>query len=220
DADRIGAVDAAGQFVDPHAILTILLRHLVEHKGQRGAVVKSISTTGRLNVLAGRYGLPVHETPVGFNHIAALMIADNVLIGGEESGGMSIQGHIPEGDGILAGLLLLEALAISGASLAEVLAQIAAEVGHFYYQREDVAAPGLSKPALVARLLAAPPAALAGQTVASVNNSDGVKYTLADDGWLLLRPSGTEPLLRVYAEGRTPQQVSELLAAGRRLAGV
>jgi phosphomannomutase len=220
DADRVGAMDAQGRFVDPHSILTVLLRHLVEERGQRGAVVKTISTTARLNVLAHRYGLALHETPVGFDHICQLMLTEDVLIGGEESGGISVKGHIPEGDGILAGLLLTEALATAGASLSDVLDQIAGEVGRFYYRREDMPSNGVPKSELVAHLLKQPPATLAGQPVAQINSRDGVKYILEDDSWLLIRPSGTEPILRLYAEARSPEAVEALLAESRRLAGV
>jgi len=220
DADRIGAMDHQGRFVDPHAILTILLRHLVDDKGQRGAVVKTISTTARLNVLAQRYGLPLHETPVGFDHICQLMLTEDVLIGGEESGGLSVRGHIPEGDGLLGGLLLLEALATSGLSLSALLAQIASEVGAFYYRRDDAPSNGMPKAELVAYLLRQPPATLAGQPVVQINSRDGVKYILADDSWLLIRPSGTEPILRLYAEARSPEAVEALLAESRRLVGV
>ena len=220
DADRLGAMDAQGRFVDPHSILTVLLRHLVEDCQQRGDVVKTISTTARLNVLAQHYGLILHETPVGFDHICQLMLTEDVLIGGEESGGMSVRGHIPEGDGILASLLLLEALATAGVSLSDLLAQIAAEVGHFYYRRDDAHSNGMAKAELVAYLLDKPPATLGGQSVTGINSRDGVKYILADDSWLLIRPSGTEPVLRLYAEARSPEAVEALLAESRWLAGV
>ncbi|MBU0495906.1 MAG: phosphoglucomutase/phosphomannomutase family protein [Chloroflexi bacterium] len=220
DADRIGAMDSQGQFVDPHSILTILLRHLVETRHQCGAVVKTISTTARLNVLAQRYGLALHETPVGFDHICQLMLTEDVLIGGEESGGMSIKGHIPEGDGLLAGLLLLEALASAGVSLSELLDQIANEVGRFYYRRHDAPSNGVPKLKLVEHLLNQPPTTLAGQSVVHINSRDGVKYILADDSWLLIRPSGTEPVLRLYAEARSPDMVEALLRESTRLAGV
>jgi phosphomannomutase len=226
DADRIGAVDAAGRFVSPHIILALVLRHLVEARGLRGAVVKTISTTQMLNRLAQRYSLPLYETPVGFNHIADRMLADDVLIGGEESGGISIKGHIPEGDGILTGLLLLEVMAYAGRPgrvrpLAELVQALQADVGPFYYARDDVrAAVPFVKKELVERLSAAVPAQLAGIPVVAVNHSDGVKYLLADDSWLLIRPSGTEPILRIYAEAHTPEHVSQLLRAGAALAGV
>jgi alpha-D-glucose phosphate-specific phosphoglucomutase len=226
DADRVGALDAAGRFVDPHTIFSLVLRHLVEARGLRGAVVKTISTTQMLNRLARRYDLPLHETPVGFNYIADRMLVNDVLIGGEESGGISIKGHIPEGDGILMGLLLLEVMARAGRpgrarSLAEIVQNLQADVGPFYYARNDVhASVPFIKGELVERLSASAPAQLAGIPVAAINNNDGVKYLLADDSWLLIRPSGTEPILRIYAEAHTLEHVSQLLREGAALAGV
>ncbi len=223
DADRIGAVTPDGRFVDPHAILALLLRYLVERRGLRGAVVKTVSTTQMLNRLAQKYGLLLHETPVGFNHIADLMRTQDVLIGGEESGGISIKGHIPEGDGLLTGMLIVEMVAREGKSLSQLLAELQDEVGPFYYARHDVRLEELGQPvsydkqALVARLSHHPPERLAGITVTGVNGQDGVKYILADDSWLLIRPSGTEPILRIYAEARTPEVVDRLLAEGQAL---
>jgi phosphomannomutase len=137
DADRIGAVDPSGRFVDPHAIMALLLQYLVETRGLTGSVVKTVSTTQMLNRLASRYDLPIHETPVGFNYISDLMLTESVLIGGEESGGISIQGHIPEGDGVLMGLLLVEMIAATGKTLGQLLDELmdAPDVGRFCYAR-------------------------------------------------------------------------------------
>ncbi len=205
DADRIGAVGPSGRFIDPHCIMTLALRYLVETCDQRGAVVKTVSTTQMLNRLAGRYGLPVHETPVGFNYIGDLMMNDDVLIGGEESGGISIRGHIPEGDGVLLGLLLAIIVANSGKSPEAMLDEVMGEIGRFEYARNDYKVRPFQKRALVARLVESAPQALAGVPLASINTRDGVKYLLDDDSWLLIRPSGTEPVLRIYAEAHTPR---------------
>lgn len=218
DADRIGAVGPTGRFIDPHCIMTLALRYLVEHRQLRGSVVKTVSTTQMLNRLASRYGLCLHETPVGFNHIGDLMMSDDVLIGGEESGGISIKGHIPEGDGVLMGLLLTEIVARYGRSPEALLADVMAEIGQFDYARNDFRVRPFDKKGLVASLVALAPAELAGVPLASINTRDGVKYLLADDSWLLIRPSGTEPVLRVYAEAHSPQAVQTLLATGRALA--
>ena len=223
DADRIGAVAPSGRFVDPHCIFALTLRYLVEQRGWRGAVVKTVSTTQMINRLATRYGLPLHETPVGFNYISDLMLRERVLIGGEESGGISVLGHIPEGDGILMGLLLTELVAASGCSLDELVDDLMADVGPFAYARRDVKVPSdrpYDKKQMVAQLTANPPDSLSGQRVVSVNKRDGVKYLLADDSWLLIRPSGTEPVLRIYAEARSAEQVEALLKAGAALAEV
>ncbi len=162
--------------------------------------------------------LPLHETPVGFNHISDLMLSDDVLIGGEESGGISIKGHIPEGDGVLMGMLMAEMVARSGKSPEELLDEVMAEIGPFYYARNDFQVRPFKKAALVADLVAHTPAEMAGIPVASVNTRDGVKYLMEDNSWLLIRPSGTEPVLRVYAEARSAETVESLLAQGRALA--
>ena len=218
DADRIGAVDAHGNFIDPHHIFALVLRYLVEKRGWTGAVVRSVSTTRMVDRLAARYGLPLYETPVGFNHIADYMLSEDVLMGGEESGGLSIKGHIPEGDGILMGMLLLETMADAKVPLHELVADIQNEVGPTSYERCDIPLRRpVAKPEMVRRLLDQAPSELAGEQVIDVTTRDGVKYLLADDAWLLIRPSGTEPVLRVYAEGRTSDEVQALLAYGRQM---
>ncbi len=218
DADRIGAVGPSGRFIDPHCIMTLALRHLVETRELRGSVVKTVSTTQMLNRLARQYNLPLHETPVGFNYIGDLMMAEDVLIGGEESGGISIKGHIPEGDGVLMGLLLTELVATNGKSPEALLDEVMGEIGHFEYARNDFKVKPFEKKALVSSLVAMAPSSLGGIALASVNTRDGVKYVLTDDSWLLIRPSGTEPVLRVYAEAHTQDTVQALLAEGRALA--
>ncbi len=220
DADRIGAMDARGVFVDPHHIFALSLKHLVERRGWSGsAVVRTVSTTRMIDRLAARYGLKLYETPVGFNHIADYMLNDDILIGGEESGGISIKGHIPEGDGIIMGMLLLEIMATERAPLHEIIAQLQKEVGPALYARRDIPlARPIAKKEMVARLTEQPPAHLAGQSIAEIITLDGVKYVLADEAWLLIRPSGTEPVLRVYAEGRSEDEVEALIAYGESLA--
>jgi phosphomannomutase len=218
DADRTGAMDGRGQFVDPHRIMALALQHLVQKRGQTGAVVKTVSTTRMVNRLAARYGLACYETPVGFNHIADHMLARDVLIGGEESGGISIKGHIPEGDGILFGLLLLEIVAGSGATLEELVAELLRDVGPAQYARKDLRlARPVSKGDMVRRLTDGAPAEIGGLRVAKVEALDGVKYVMEDDSWLLIRPSGTEPVLRVYAESRDDALVAALLRFGQSL---
>lgn len=221
DADRIGAMDERGNFVDPHKIMALAVRYLVEKRGMRGAVVRTVSTTRMLDRLAQRYGVPIYETPVGFNHIADYMMKEDILIGGEESGGISFKGHIPEGDGILMGLLLIEIVASSGASLYELVQNLLDEVGPAFYERRDLrlAAP-VSKSKIVTYLTEKAPAAIGGEQVEKVSSLDGVKYILSDDSWLLIRPSGTEPILRVYAEGRSSNMVKALLSYGESLATV
>jgi len=219
DADRLGAMDGRGQFVDPHRIMALALKYLYEKRGLRGKVVKTVSTTQMINRLAEKFGLEVIETPVGFNYIAEWMLQDDVLIGGEESGGISFKGHIPEGDGILMGLLLTEMVAESGVPLDEMVADLLAEVGPAHYKRVDLRlARPIVKEQMVKQLAEDAPSSIGGVEISSVNTMDGVKYLLADDSWLLIRPSGTEPVLRVYAEAREPEQVSRLLEFGQSVA--
>lgn len=223
DADRIGAMDSRGNFVDPHQIMALALRHLVEKRGLRGDVVKTVSTTAMINRIAAKHGLKVHETPVGFNHIADLMLTGDVLIGGEESGGMSIKGHIPEGDGILMGLLLLEIMGDAGRStpLHEIVTEVQKEFGPTHYKRIDLHLNNpVPKKEMTKRLSDNAPAKMAGQTVKDVQTRDGVKYVLADESWLLIRPSGTEPVLRLYAEATSEETVGELLNKAREFAGI
>jgi phosphomannomutase len=169
--------------------------------------------------LAEKYGLACHETPVGFNHIADYMMNENVLIGGEESGGISFQGHIPEGDGVLMGLLLLEIIAESKTTLYGLVEDLLKEVGPAFYERTDIRLKHpVAKDLMVKKLTQEAPAAIGGETMKEVSTLDGVKYILADDSWLLIRPSGTEAVLRVYAEGRSQDMVKELLDYGNQFA--
>ena len=219
DGDRIGAMDERGNFIDPHRIMALALRYLVETRGWRGPVVRTVSTTRMIDRLASRYDLPVYETPVGFNYIADHMLKYDVLIGGEESGGISFRGHIPEGDGVLMGLLLVEMAAKSGTSLYALTESLLGEVGPAHYQRTDLRlSRPVAKQQMVQKLLEETPPGIGGESVRDIQSVDGVKYVLADDSWLLIRPSGTEPVLRVYAEGRSPGMVDALLAYGEKVA--
>jgi alpha-D-glucose phosphate-specific phosphoglucomutase len=219
DADRIGAMDERGNFVDPHKIMALALMHLVEKRGWRGPVVRTVSTTRMIDRLAERYGLPVYETPVGFNHIADYMLKEDVLIGGEESGGISFKGHIPEGDGILMGLLVVEMVAVSGRSRHELVTDLLRQVGPAHYQRNDLRLKHpVAKDRMRQILLDNAPPEIAGEKVKDILTIDGVKYLLADDSWLLIRPSGTEPVLRVYSEGRSPEMVEAMISFGEQVA--
>lgn len=219
DADRIGAMDEHGTFVDPHKIMALSLKYLVEKRGLSGAVVRTVSTTRMVDRLANKYGLKVYETPVGFNHIADHMMQEDILIGGEESGGISFKGHIPEGDGPIMGLLLVEMIAAADKPLVELVEDLLEEVGPAAYERADLR---LSRP--VARtdmanfLTKTAPREIGGQSVTEICQRDGIKYIMSDDSWLLIRPSGTEPVLRVYAEGRTREMVKALMNYGRGVA--
>jgi phosphomannomutase len=220
DADRIGAVDENGEFFSSHRIFTVILRHLCERRGLSGGVVKTVSTTRMIDLLCEKFGLELYETPIGFKHICELMLEKDILMGGEESGGLGVKGHIPERDGILMGLLLLEAMAVSGKGLARLLHETMDEIGHFSYKRLDLPIDNCAKEQLIARLKGGGVASIAGRPVTAENFRDGFKYLFTDGSWLLIRPSGTEPLLRLYSEAGDIRSVEELLEAGRGIAGV
>lgn len=219
DADRIGAMDERGNFVDPHKIMALTLRYMLEKRGCSGPVVRTVSTTRMIDRIAEKYNLPVYETPVGFNHIADYMLKQDILIGGEESGGISFRGHIPEGDGILMGLMMVELIANSGASLYELVEELLKDVGPAYYQRNDLRLNHpVAKERMTQYLVDHAPASIGGETLQEIKTLDGVKYLLSDDSWLLIRPSGTEPVLRVYAEGRTSEMLQALIGFGKQVA--
>ena len=219
DADRIGAMDESGAFVDPHRIMALALKYLVEKRGWSGTVVRTVSTTRMIDRLAARYGLQVHETPVGFNHIADQMMKGDVLIGGEESGGISFRGHIPEGDGPLMGLLLVEMLAEARKPLKQLIDELIRDVGPAFYRRMDLRLHRpVAKAEMTELLTKRAPKEIGGQKMNEISQRDGVKYLMLDESWLLVRPSGTEPVLRVYAEGRTPEMVEALIDFGQQMA--
>ncbi len=219
DADRIGAMDERGNFVDPHKIMSLALQYLVERRGWSGSVVRTVSTTRMIDRLAACYNLKVRETPVGFNHIADYMMKEDVLIGGEESGGISFKGHIPEGDGIIMGLLLIEIVADAGVTLHELVQNLLKVAGPAEYERVDLRLRRpVAKDQMTRRLVNEAPGQIGGESIVDITSTDGVKYILADDSWLLIRPSGTEPVLRVYAEGRSTAMVKALLHYGEQVA--
>lgn len=217
DGDRIGAVDPEAGFVDAQQIFALLLQHLVEVRGWRGMVVKTYAGTRMVQRLAEQYGLPYQETPVGFKHVCRLALEQPVLIGGEESGGIGVMNHLPERDGLLCALLLLEIMAARGKSLAGQVQALMDQVGPHYYARRDLPLPGPG-PYSLEPLLASPPARIASFPVAEVETTDGVKLLLGDPGWVLFRMSGTEPLLRVYAEMESEAALTAVLIAAARLA--
>ncbi len=218
DADRIGAVDENGDFFSSHCIFTVILRHLFEYKKLTGAVVKTVSTTRMVDLLAEKFGLELFETPIGFKHICELMLSRDILMGGEESGGLGVKGHIPERDGILLGLLLLEAVAVSGKGLRQLLEETMNDIGHFYYQRIDRHIDDTAKAQLISRLQSNPPTVIDGRHVVATNFSDGFKFIFENGDWLLIRPSGTEPVLRLYSEAGSIDQVERFLRQAAAIA--
>ncbi|GAB4333480.1 MAG: phosphoglucomutase/phosphomannomutase family protein [Dehalococcoidia bacterium] len=217
DADRFGLVDERGRYMDQLRTFAVLVHYLLGERGLRGPIVRSITTTNMANLLAKHYGVECLVTPVGFKHIGPLMMERDALIGGEESGGYGFRGHLPERDGVLSGLFLLDYLASTGATPSELLARVFAITGEHFYERVDIELDPDAKERVRAALDTAAPAELAGQSVREKDTTDGWRFVF-DEGWLLFRLSGTEPLLRIYTEVRDASLVKPMLDAGRRLA--
>lgn len=218
DADRVGAIDRDGRFIDSHRIFSILLKHLAEDLKLQGEVVKTFSTTTLVDKLAAKYAFPLHVTPIGFKYIVELMLERDILIGGEESGGIGVKGHLPERDGILNSLLLAEVMADRNLTLGELVEELNREFGPHVYGRVDLEIERQAIDRLFGRLRHQPPKRVAGLKVASVDELDGFKMFFDDSTWLLVRASGTESLLRLYAEAATREQVNALLEAMTKLA--
>jgi len=218
DADRIGACKATGEFISPHQAFAMLLLHFLENRKGRGIVVKTISSTTLVEKIAQKYGLELIEVPIGFKHVCELLRTRDVLIGGEESGGIGFTGYIPERDGTLCSLLLLELMAMTGKRLDDIMAGLDEEFGTFRFRRVDIEYPLERKSDLLRHLAERPAKVLHGSPVAEVKTYDGVKFIAENDDWLLVRPSGTEPVLRIYAEAKSFEVVDALLAQGEEMA--
>jgi len=211
DADRIGLYDGYGNFVDAHNIILLLINYLHKYKGMTGKVVIAFSVTDRVKRLCAHFGLPVEVTPIGFKYISEIMVHDDVLVGGEESGGIAVKGHIPERDGIYDGLLIYEFMTKTGKTLKELCDEIYAITGHFYYDRNDLQIDNDKKNAIIKKAEAGGYTKFGNYTFNSVETTDGIKYHLDNGGWIMLRASGTEPLLRVYAEGNSKAETLDIL---------
>ena len=220
DADRIGIMDEKGEFITQLVTYGLLTLYMLEVLGERGAIVKTITTTDMVYRLGQIYDVPVYETSVGFKYVGPLMIENNALIGGEESGGYGFRGHIPERDGILAGLFFLDMMMKLNMKPSELVSHLYSKVGPHYYHRVDVHFPARERDAIISRIAGSNPGQIDGVPVIKIDTFDGYRFRLADMSWLLIRFSGTEPVLRIYAETSSPQRVEELLAAGKKLAGV
>ncbi len=213
DADRIGLFDENGTFVDSHHIILLLIHYLHKVKGLTGKVVYTFSVTPKVDKMARLYGLPVDCTKVGFKYICEIMLNENVLVGGEESGGIAIAGHVPERDGIYIGLTILEMMARSGKKLTELVQEIYDIVGAFNFQRRDLHLPETEKNAIVAKLQSSPYTEFGDYKVIRTQTLDGYKFDFADEQWVMIRPSGTEPVLRIYAESATRAGAEAILDA-------
>lgn len=218
DADRVGAVNELGATMTMHDVVPLILLHLVRQRKMTGAVVRTFSQSVLLKRIAAAHNLKLYETPIGFKYIAELMLKDDVLIGAEESGGIGVKGHIPERDGILNSLLFLEAIIVAGKPPSEMLRDLHREFGEFHFGRRDLRVETSVGQRLIERLATATPRELAGHEVVGVETTDGTKLLFADESWLLFRQSGTEPMLRIYAEATSQAKCEALLAAAEALA--
>jgi len=218
DADRLGAIDRTGAFIDSHKIFSILLQHLAEDLGLRGEVVKTFSTTQMIDKLARKHDLPLHVTPIGFKYVCELMLTHDVLIGGEESGGIGIKGHLPERDGILNSLLLAEVMAEKKKTLGQLVGDLSREFGPHFYGRVDLEVELSAAQKLVKRVAQGEFKKIAKLKVKAIEDLDGAKMLFGDSAWLLVRASGTENLLRLYSEAPSPEQVKALLGEMTRIA--
>jgi len=223
DVDRLGVIDENGVFLTPLHVFALLCLYLLEVRGERGPtrgpIVKTITTTSMLNRLGEIFKVPVYETPVGFKYVAQRMMAENALIGGEESGGFGFGEHMPERDGILSGLYFLDLMIKTGKSPSQLIDYLYSKVGPHYFKRIDIEFPEGKRQVITNRIKHNPPESIEGIKVKS-DTKDGFRFILADTTWLLIRFSGTEPVLRLYAESNTQARVERLLELGRELAGV
>ena len=215
DADRFGILDTDGTFIQPNYIIALLFDYLVETRGWRNGVAKSVATTNLINALADHHKVPLYETPVGFKYIGELIIADKIAIGGEESAGLTIRGHVPEKDGVIAGLLVAEMVANRGKSLGAQLQELFGKVGSFYPVRENFRLTPQVKAAFTQKLKT-DPKELSGRKVTSVVRTDGLKLILDDGSWVCYRLSGTEPVVRAYTEARNLHDMEALKAAAEK----
>jgi phosphomannomutase len=214
DSDRIGGMDGRGNPLTNQQVIALLLHHLVRNRGDRGVVTKTFNTTAMVDKMCAAWGLPLTEVGIGFRFIAPELMRPGALFGAEESGSVGFAGHIPERDGLAAGLFLLEMLAMEKVSVNQILARLEKEFGPHHYGRFDAHFPLEKRAALMAFLQANPPARLLRSKLAKVEARDGVKFVAADTSWLMLRGSGTEPVLRIYAEAGTPAGLEKLLRLG------
>ncbi len=220
DADRAGAVDHSGNFVTTHEVFSLIIRHLVENKRWSGKMIKSISTTVMIDRLGKKYDMPVETVPVGFKYISPAMKEPGVMIGGEESGGYGIPRHLAERDGVFSDLLILELMATTGKSLATLVCELQQEVGPCRYRRLDLHLTQDEIKRIRETMKTFDVTSIGGRKVTKHTTMDGHHFSFADDSWLLFRTSGTEPLVRIYAEAPSFEQVEEMLAEGKRMIGV
>ncbi len=217
DADRIGIVDEKGQFLTQHQVFALLCLYLLEVRGERGAMVRTLTSTMMLSRLGKLFDVAVYETPVGFKYVAPLMMEKNAIIGGEESGGYGFRGHVPERDAILAGLYFLDFMVQTRKTPSQLLDYLYSKVGPHYYDRRDFHISAAKRQTILHQLSSNPPDTIAGSKVTKVDTIDGFRFFLGDESWLLIRFSGTEPLVRIYAEAESLERAKALLDEGKKL---
>ena len=220
DADRIGVMDENGRFMTTQEVFALLAMYLLDVRKERGGLVKTLTSTDMLFTIGELYNVPVFETQVGFKYVAPIMLRESALLGGEESGGYGFRGHIPERDGMLAGLYLIDYLTVTGRTPSQLLADLFKKVGPHYYDRLDIHTSEESKQNMLARISAAKVEKVGGQKVVRIDTRDGFRYKLENGAWLLVRFSGTEPLVRIYAECASPKEVQKLIQYGQEMVGV
>jgi alpha-D-glucose phosphate-specific phosphoglucomutase len=220
DADRIGIIDEKGVFLTQLQVFALLCLYFLEVRGERGPIVKTLTSSSMLNRLGEMFGVPVYETAVGFKYIAPIMVAQNAVIGGEESGGYGFRGHALERDGILGNLYFLDLMVKTGKTPSQLLDYLYSKVGPHYYERVDVEFPAEQREAITNRVKKSSPRAIDGVKVAKMDTTDGFRFVLGDGSWLLIRFSGTEPVLRIYAETDSAARAQRLLKIGQEIAGV
>ena len=211
DADRIGMYNGKGEFIDSHHLILLLIHYLVKYKGQTGKVAIAFSVTPRIYKMCEHYGLEVFTTKIGFKEIASIMVKDDIVVGGEESGGIAVKGHIPERDGIWMGLIIWEFMAKSGKTLDDLIDEVYELVGPFKFERSDLHITEELKQKIIANCKADEYASFGEYSIRNVETLDGFKYFIDDERWVMIRPSGTEPVLRVYAEAPTLEEVRKIL---------
>ncbi|MBS1777556.1 MAG: phosphoglucomutase/phosphomannomutase family protein [Bacteroidetes bacterium] len=211
DADRIGLYDEDGHFVDAHHILLLLVHYLYKYKNMTGKVAVAFSVTDRVKKMCAAYKLPIEVTPIGFKYISEIMVHEDVLVGGEESGGIAVKGHIPERDGIYDGLVIYEYMTKSGKTLKQLIQEVYDVVGSFVYERNDLTLDNAKKEQIIQAAQAGQYSAFGKYSFNKRETIDGIKYHLDNGGWVMLRASGTEPLLRIYAEGNSKDETLDIL---------
>ncbi len=220
DADRIGIIDEKGRFLTQLQVFALLALYLLEVRGERGTIVKTVTSTSMLDRLGELYKVPVYETAVGFKYVAPLFLKHNALIGGEESGGYGFRGHVPERDSFPAGLYIIDFMLSTDKTPSQLLDYLYSKVGPHFYDRIDLRFPAGARDKIIERVRKANLRDIGGVKVTRIDTTDGFRYILVDNSWLLIRFSGTEPVLRIYSEAASPEKVQRILQFGRELTGI